>query len=167
MRSISVLPLREIVTLSSLRSPCAAIGQLFAANGMPASSFFKLHRLHDLSRVAARAKPKTARGAPGCLLTDDRNFRAMLAQISRDRQQQRTRSGNDHALAANWQTGLDHRLQASRSHHIRQRPARKRQKPLPRPRRHNQIRVAKLRRDLSVPSARSTPVSGRSKTLFP
>ena len=84
---ISVLPLREIVTLSSIFSPCAAKGQLLAANGMPASSFFSCKRLRDLSRIgASRTAPNRASFAPRRLLANhEKSRRRACADMPRPR----------------------------------------------------------------------------------
>ena len=80
-----------------------------------------------------------------------RNFGAVLSQVRRDRQQQRPGSRDHHAFAANRQARLDHRLQAARSHHIRQSPSRKRQESFSRSGCQNQILISQFAADRHLP----------------
>src|ERR1700678_3865295 len=73
---------------------------------------FQSEPLHDLCRLTYQSDPEAGETAPRRLLADDGNRGAALMKISRNCEQQRARSGHDHALAANRKTRLDHRLQS-------------------------------------------------------
>ncbi len=136
-------------TLPSVSSKWPAVGNKWNAGKL----LSQLQSLDELLWVGSEKHAKPCQAAPRCLLANYRNLSAVLAQICRDRQQQRSATRNDDALAAHWETAFDHRLQATRTHHIGQGPARKRQKPFAGPGCQHQILVASTRKDHSVPSA--------------
>jgi hypothetical protein len=87
---------------------------------------FQMERLKNLGGPAKQCHAKLGQASPGCLLANHRYLGAMLAEVRRNRQEQRTGASDDHTFAANRQATLDHCLQTTGTHHVGQCPTRKR-----------------------------------------
>src|ERR1700722_17465958 len=138
-------PASEIVAVDVLAFPGArnrhALESLLAMSGErptvcgkrnSSEISFQLEPLENFLRPDRQSQAKSGQLTPGGLLAYHWNLGAMLAEVGRHCKQQRAGAGHDNALAANRQTGLDHRLQTTRAHHIRQSPSGKREKSFPR-----------------------------------